>query len=189
MKHVIHAVKERIGASAWDRLLSHLDALNRDICTRGFAWWGPTQRHLLTGYDYGQYYDWDLYYEGIYASYNGLHDCYAANLEVFFSLQRSDGFMQRAFGSKPWGTEQQFKPFIAQIILLSQAQNPDAAWLARYYPQVERFLAHWATAYDGDGNGLCYWPGGADQSGMDNQSSRCGQHSGWSGAGYAHWRV
>lgn len=180
MNRAIAAVNARVGQRTWDRLLSHLEALNQDIRKRGFAWWEPTQRYLLTGYDYGQYYDWDLYYEGIYASYNGVHDCYTANLEVFFSLQRPDGFIQRAFGSKPWGTEQHFKPFIAQIVLVSHAHTGDDAWLARYYPQLERFLEHWSTAYDGDGNGLCYWPGGADQSGMDNQSSRCGGHSGWS---------
>lgn len=42
---------------------------------------------------------------------------------------------------------------------------------------MRRYLEHWTSAYDEDRNGLAYWPGGSDQSGMDNQSKRCAGHS------------
>jgi hypothetical protein len=45
-----------------DRLLQ----LNRDIGTKGLHDFPQSLEKLLTGYAYGEFYDWDLYFENIY---------------------------------------------------------------------------------------------------------------------------
>jgi putative isomerase len=176
LTQAVAAVHGKIGDTQWEELKSHLRALNQDITARGILAANRHHPSLLTGYFYGQVYDWDLYFESIYAGYNGVNRFCFNNLDAFFALEHPDGFIQRAFGTKSWGASQQFKPFIAQIALLGNRQSENLQWLSEHYDQMRRFLDRWA-AYDGDHNGLSYWPGGADQAGTDNQGSRCVGHS------------
>jgi len=165
--------KITIGLDSSDaKLPLRLIQLNNDIRTKGIAFSEEYQTKLLTGYAYNQYYDWDLYFENIYLSYYGIYEYNFNNLQVFFSLQKQDGFIQRAFGTKPWGTKQMFKPFIAQIVLLGSYQAGNFQFAKEHYAQMKLYLQRWFQ-YDTDKNGLAYWDGGADQSGMDNQNTRC----------------
>ncbi len=160
------------GEANYTKLKPRLIELNKDINSRGISFSDKHQTKLLTGYDYNQYYDWDLYFENIYLSYYGISEFNFTNLKVFFSLQKQDGFIQRAFGAKSWGSKQMFKPFIAQIVLLGSHQVGNFQFAKEHYAQLKLYLKRWFE-YDTDKNGLAYWEGGADQSGMDNQTSRC----------------
>lgn len=99
-------------------IAARLDHVNRDIFTNGIVRHKKTKQLILTGYDYLQFYDWDLYFENIYALYSGESRFCFSNLDVFFSLQKRNGFIKRSFGTKPYGKFHPFKPFIAQIVLL-----------------------------------------------------------------------
>ncbi len=160
------------GDTNYAKLKPRLLELNKDIATKSIAFSEKYQIKLLTGYAYNQYYDWDLYFENIYLSYYGISEYNFNNLQVFFSLQKQDGFIQRAFGAKSWGTKQMFKPFIAQIVLLGSHQIGHYQFAKQHYAQMKLYLQRWFQ-YDTDKNGLAYWEGGADQSGMDNQTTRC----------------
>lgn len=154
------------------KLQNRLQELNSDILNKGMISDTLYQGKLLTGYSYGQFYDWDLYFENIYLSYYGISEFDFSNLTAFLKLQKPDGFIQRSFGPKPFGAKQMFKPFIAQIVLLGSLQVGNWDWAKAHYSQIKLFLKRW-FAYDTDNNGLLYWSGGSDQSGMDNQRSRC----------------
>jgi hypothetical protein len=58
-----------IGQDQYKQLLMRLDSLNRDIATKGLHDHPGVDGKLLTGYAYGEYYDWDLYFENLYLSY------------------------------------------------------------------------------------------------------------------------
>lgn len=152
---------------------TRLDAVNGNIASKGLRNIPDYDKKLLTGYSYGQFYDWDLYFENIYMSYYGVSEYCFTNYEVFFEKQKENGFIARSFGPRPWGKTQHFKPFIAQNILLGCRQEDKTEWLKRHYENLKKYLDHWFS-YDRDNNGLCYWSGGSDHSGMDNQVSRCG---------------
>ena len=165
--------KERIGGAAWDLLPQRLGELNRDIATRGILPY-RNQADLLTGYSYGEFYDWDLYFENLYLSYYGIGRFCRTNLERFLDQQHSSGFISRSLILKR--DRQHFKPFLAQIALLGARQLGGFTWLqGRYFERLERYLDYWFWYCDLDKNGLCVWDS-ADHSGMDNQDSRAG---GW----------
>jgi len=162
-------------------LKTRLRELNEDITRYGILLDTTiTNKKLLTGYKYEQFYDWDLYFENIYMSYYGISQYNFDNLEGFFAIQHPDGFIKRCFGPKPFGLTHHFKPFIAQIIVLGSRQTKDWTWAANYYEQTKKYLEHWFE-YDTDKNGLAYWSGkqmknwsgASDHSGMDNQNTRC----------------
>ena len=54
------------------RLIRRLEEVNHDIRTRGISRSDNSHsaiagiQDLLTGYSYGEFYDWDLYYENLY---------------------------------------------------------------------------------------------------------------------------
>ena len=161
-----------LGDTNFEIFQTHLRDLNSNIISKGIIYDTVYKCKLLTGYSYGQFYDWDLYFENIYLSYYGISEYNFTNLNVFFSFQQSDGFIKRAFGTKPWGKNQMFKPFIAQIVLLGSLQQGNFDWSRQHYSQMKLYLKKWFE-YDSDKNGLIYWPGGSDHSGMDNQNTRC----------------
>lgn len=152
-----------------DRLLQ----LNRDISAKGLRDFPASQEKLLTGYAYGEFFDWDLYFENIYLSYYGVSEFDFSNLEVFLSRQESDGFVSRTLGITYPKPNQMFKPFLAQLAVLGSQQTGSYEWLReKDYGKLQKYLDRW-FAYDADHNGLPTW-NSSDASGMDNQLSRSG---------------
>ena len=174
----INHFKSRISESSYHQLQQRLIQVNTDIRERGIVYDPVRQKNLLTGYSYGEYYDWDLYFENIYLSYYGISDYCFSNLNAFLDLQHENGFIPRSFGTKNYGAKEMFKPFIAQIVVLGSLQKGDFQWAETQYPKLKKYLLRWME-YDSDGNGLMYWgefgtgENGAYHSGMDNQFSRC----------------
>ena len=171
-----------ISACAQERVPSttlrhRLAELNQDIHARGILPFKGSSTKLLTGYSYGEFYDWDLYFENIYLSYYGVSDYTFNNLKAFLDRQKPDGFVSRSLVMKR--DLQDFKPFLAQIALLGSRQRHDFAWLkGNYYERLVRYIYRW-FGYDGDHNGLPVW-NSADHSGMDNQDSRAGRMNSFS---------
>ena len=87
-----------------------------------------------------QVYDWDTYFENLYLSYYGDGTYCLNNFKAFLALQKPDGFIQRAFGEKGWGTAQPSKPFLAQIAVLGSKQNGNGyEWLqGTYYEGLKK---------------------------------------------------
>jgi hypothetical protein len=168
-------LKSLIGPSQYRLLAVRLGTLNQDIAARGLHQFKGADGPLLTGYAYGEYFDWDLYFENLYLSYYGVSRYGFTNFKVFLDRQQPDGFVPRTLGIKYPRPTQMFKPFLAQIAVLTSKQNGnDYEWLrARYYERLRRYLDRW-FAYDHDGNGLPVW-NSSDASGMDNQISRSGE--------------
>jgi len=171
----VEAFKKDISPQRLQTLESRLGALNQDIAKRGMLQVPGQPTPLLTGYAYGQFYDWDLYFENLYLSYYGISDFCFSNFKVFLSTEQPDGFITRSFGPKPYGLKQHFKPFLAQIAVLGSQQNENNyKWLrGAYYEGLKKYLERW-FAYDKDNNGLPTWDS-ADASGMDNQVRRAGE--------------
>jgi putative isomerase len=163
-----------VGQDQYEQLLVRLDSLNRDIATKGLHDFPGADGKMLTGYAYGEYYDWDLYFENLYLSYYGVSEYNFTNFKVFLDRQRPDGFVSRTIGITYKRPTQMFKPFLAQIAVLGSRQNGDNYdWLhARYYERLQKYIDRW-FAYDNDHNGLPVW-NSSDASGMDNQYSRSG---------------
>ena len=168
----LEKIKGQIGEKAWSDLLTHLRNINQNIQTKGIQHPAKNQYGILTGYDYGQVYDWDSYFENIYMAYNGVASFCYGNIDGFLAIQKPDGFIRRCFGPKNYGTSEHCKPFLAQLAMLGEWQQKDLPWLTLHYPEIVKYLERWA-AYDTDGNGLAYYTGGGVHSGMDNQYSRC----------------
>ena len=150
-----------------DRLIQ----VNRDISTRGVHDFPESKEKLLTGYAYGEFYDWDLYFENIYLSYYGVSKFDFSNFEVFLNRQKPDGFISRTL-NEPRPT-QMFKPFLAQLAVLGSQQTGSYEWLReKDYEKLQKYLNRWFV-YDADRNGLPTW-NSSDANGMDNQLSRSG---------------
>lgn len=164
-----------INETGFDFEISHLkerlNSVNNDIKSKGIIYYKKTDSELLTGYDYQQFYDWDLYFENIYQLYNGTSKFCFSNLDAFFKFQKRDGFIKRSFGTRNYGRFHPFKPFIAQTVLLGCATQNDYSYAEKNFNRIERFLQSYYKRYDYDNNGLCCWKN-ADASGMDNQTSR-----------------
>jgi putative isomerase len=163
-----------IGREQSKQLLVRLDSLNQDIATKGLRDHPGVDGKLLTGYAYGEYYDWDLYFENLYLSYYGISDYDLTNLKLFLDKQQPDGFVSRTIGITYPRPTQMFKPFMAQLVVLGASQTGNNyEWLrANYYTRLQKYIDRW-FAYDHDGNGLPVW-NSSDASGMDNQISRSG---------------
>lgn len=163
--------KETTGDHDLQGLSERLSGVNNDIRKKGIVFDSLSMKELLTGYDYGQFYDWDLYFECIYQLYNGESKYCFSNLEAFLIRQEDDGFIKRSFGPYNYGEMHMFKPFIAQTALLGMRQTPNIDWLVDYYPKIVKYENCWYERYDKGKNNLCVWYN-ADHSGMDNQNSR-----------------
>ncbi len=156
-------------------LKARLQGVNGDIRAKGLHPYPGSKDDLLTGYAYGEYYDWDLYFENVYLSYYGVSKYCFSNLKMFLAKQEPDGFISRTLGIVNKRPTQMFKPFLAQLAVLGSEQNGnDYEWVrGEDYRHLQKYLARW-FAYDKDGNGLPVW-NSSDASGMDNQFSRSGQ--------------
>ncbi len=164
-----------IGAHQYQALIARLAQVNRDIHNRGLHAYPGSKTKLLTGYAYGEYYDWDLYFENVYLSYYGVSQYDFSNLKIFLAHQQPDGFISRTLGIVNPRPTQMFKPFLAQLVVLGAQQNGgDYDWLrSGDYERLQKYVARWFE-YDADQNGLPVW-NSSDASGMDNQFSRSGQ--------------
>jgi putative isomerase len=169
------ALESFVGQADFEKLTPRLEALNYDIASNGLHDFPEADGKMLTGYAYGEFFDWDLYFENVYLSYYGVNTYDFTNFKVFLDRQQPDGFVSRTIGIKFPRPRQMFKPFLAQLAVLGTKQNGDNyEWLrARYYERLQKYLDRW-FAYDTDGNGLPVW-NSSDASGMDNQISRSGQ--------------
>ncbi len=178
------------------QLAQRLKTDNENILDKGVIFFPPANDDLLTGYCYGEFYDWDLYFENVYLSYFGVSQYCFANLKAFLARQHANGFVSRTLiEPRPY---QHFKPFLAQTALLG-ARQTDFLWLneevkaaantgptdggimdektyqdgGSYYDRLKSYLHHWFWYLDFDKNGLPVW-NSSDHSGMDNQFSRAG---------------
>ena len=154
------------------RLKQRLAELMSDIRTCGIRL--HKDRRVLTGYSYGEFYDWDLYFENLFLTYYGISDYNRNGVEMFLDQQLECGFVSRTMGVAWVKPRHHFKPFLAQIALLGSRQSGDYRWLlGKYYERLKKYLDYWFWFCDFDKNGLCVWDG-SDHSGMDNQFRRCG---------------
>ncbi|MFS4467471.1 MGH1-like glycoside hydrolase domain-containing protein [Maribacter sp. 2210JD10-5] len=179
-----------------DTLRSRINFDNRNIRDKGILYFTEADADLLTGYSYGEFYDWDLYFENIYLSYFGVDEYCFTNLKAFLARQHQNGFVSRTLiEPRPY---QHFKPFLAQLALLGSKQR-GFEWLSEeviaarnkgpaedgimdeetyqdggtFYERLKKYLHHWFWHLDFDKNGLPVW-NSCDHSGMDNQFSRSG---------------
>jgi putative isomerase len=164
-----------VGDKNYQALIDRLAQVNHDIQNRGLHDYPGSSTKLLTGYAYGEYYDWDLYFENVYLSYYGVSQYDFSNLKMFLAHQQPDGFISRTLGIVNPRPTQMFKPFLAQLAVLGSQQNGnDYEWLRDGgYDRLQKYLTRWFE-YDSDHNGLPVW-NSSDASGMDNQFSRSGQ--------------
>lgn len=167
-------LQHRLGSAEYAKLETRLDQLNSNIATRGLHDFPGAHGKLLTGYAYGEFYDWDLYFENVYLSYYGVSTFDFTNLQVFLDRQQPDGFISRTLAVKWSKPHQMFKPFLAQLAVLGSRQRGSFEWLrAQDYGRLKLFVQRWMQ-YDNDHNGLPVW-NSADATGMDNQTSRAGK--------------
>lgn len=167
----VDAFFAEIGEDGRRRLQKRLNELNGAIRARGIRSY-QGQSDLLTGYSYGEFYDWDMYFENIYLSYYGIGRYCRANVEAFLDRQLACGFVARTLVKPRY--RQHFKPFLAQTALLGARQSGTFEWLrGTYFDRLTKYLAYWFHYCDLDNNGLAVWDS-ADHSGMDNQDSRAG---------------
>lgn len=166
------AVDQHAAGSA--ELRARLAQLNHDIVTRGLHDFPGSKEKLETGYAYGEFFDWDLYFENVYLSYYGVSTYDFSNLKIFLSRQKPDGFISRTLGVKFDKPRQMFKPFMAQLAVLGSKQTGSYEWLrGDDYARLQKYIDRW-FGYDADHNGLPTWDS-SDASGMDNQMSRSGK--------------
>ena len=163
--------RKQIGEEKWQHLQTRLEALNKDIAQKGILAVPGQPEKLLTGYAYGEFYDWDLYFENVYLSYYGISDYCFTNFKAFLAIQQPSGFIPRMLKRQ---NPQMFKPFLAQIAVLgSKQRGDDYEWLREsHYGALRKYIDCWFQ-YDTDHNGLPVWDS-ADASGMDNQERRAG---------------
>ena len=130
---IVRAQPVEPSAALHNRLLE----LNQDIRAKGLLPLEGSSEKLLTGYSYGEFYDWDLYFENLYLSYYGVSDYCFSNLKAFLDRQKPDGFVSRSLIRKR--DRQHFKPFLAQIAVLGSRQRHDFTWLrGTYYDRLKR---------------------------------------------------
>jgi hypothetical protein len=163
---------DQIGAAGWTELNHRLQTVNADIETHGLRHIPGIDGTFLTGYPYNEFYDWDLYFENLYLSYYGVWQYCFTNLKEFLNREQPDGYVNRSLIKQR--DRQDFKPFLAQLVVLGAKQHhDDYEWLrGKYYDCLVRYIDKWFS-YDSDHNGLPVW-NSADAAGTDNQWSRGG---------------
>ena len=151
-------------AATCTRLNQRLADVMRDIRSYGIRLY--KDRRVLTGYSYGEFYDWDLYFENLFLTYYGVSDYNRNGVEMFLDQQLECGFVARTMGLSWHKPRHHFKPFLAQIALLGSRQTGDYRWLlGKYFERLKKYLDYWFWFCDLDKNGLCVWDG-SDHSGM-----------------------
>ncbi len=161
-----------IGPDAWVELNHRLRTVNDDLVAHGLRHIPGVEGTFLTGYPYNEFYDWDLYFENLYLSYYGVWPLCFTNLREFLNREQPDGYVNRSLNKQR--DRQDFKPFLAQLVVLGARQDhDDYEWLrGNYYDRLTKYLVKWFS-YDSDHNGLPVW-NSADAAGTDNQWSRAG---------------
>jgi putative isomerase len=167
------ALYREIGDGSWAELRRRLVTCNENVRTNGLRTIPGVNATLLTGYPYNEFYDWDLYFENLYLSYYGVWPYCFTNLRAFLDREQPDGYINRSLIRQR--DRQQFKPFLAQLVVLGAKQNNnDYEWVrGNYYERLTKYLDKWFS-YDSDHNGLPVW-NSADAAGTDNQFSRAGE--------------
>ena len=109
-------------------------------------------------------------------------------MRVFLGSQREDGFIsRRVLKQEPpanqsedakrlfgYESNELCKPFLCQAALIVARMRGDVSWLDREeFGRLKRFVNHWLTVWDRDGNGLSEWAS-APHSGADTQLERIG---------------
>lgn len=173
MKIKKSAFIDQLSTDQKKRLKKRLQRNNSLLKKHGFVNYSDAGE-LLTGYSYGEFYDWDLYFENIYLSYFGISNFCRTNLETFLDQQLPSGFVARTLGIVHVRERDHFKPFLAQIAILGSKQTDNYNWLiGRYYERLKKYMDYWTWYQDFDKNGLSIWQG-PGHSGLDTQFSRCG---------------
>ena len=165
-----HPLMEFSRTEPFEQLRIRLRETNRLIREHGIREFEG--RRLVTGYSSREFYDWDLYFENLYLTAFGVVEFCRSNPEAFLARQQPDGFTPRTLlKTRPF---QQFKPFLAQIILLYRRLTNTRDWPdTALWERLVRYLDYYFLHCDSDGNGLAVWDS-ADHSGMDNQIRRAG---------------
>jgi putative isomerase len=174
MQDIYKSYIDSIGEEKLETLIERLEEVNHLIAVRGILPFQDKAKNydLLTGYTYGEFYDWDLYFENIYLSYFGVSRFCRVNVEAFLDRQLKCGFVARSLVNQRM--RDHFKPFLAQIALLGSRQLDNFAWLeGNFYNKLKKYIDYWFWYCDFDKNGLPVWDG-AGHSGMDNHYSRLG---------------
>ncbi|WP_157950128.1 MGH1-like glycoside hydrolase domain-containing protein [Vallitalea okinawensis] len=167
-----YCVKDFRGKINKNKLITQVETVLTHIRDRGVLY--QNGKDVVTGYAYGELYDWDLYFEMLFLSYFGISKYCRNGVEMFLDQQHESGFIARTMGNEYPKPRHHFKPFLAQTALLGSRQENDYRWLkGKYYHQLKAYLEYWFWQCDNDKNGLCYWDG-SDHSGMDNQKLRLG---------------
>ena len=136
-------LREAIGAADYEKLPGRLQAVNRNIAQRGLHDFPAASGQLLTGYAYGEYYDWDLYFENVYLSYFGVGEYNFTNFQVFMSRQSADGFISRTLGILYELHRELTKWHLSGFQFLyrfSSEQNTDANLNPRFEPRKRLYL-------------------------------------------------
>jgi len=140
----------------------------------------PGGMKYYSGY-YRNVYDWELFFDALCLPYYGMGDLALNGLRWFMAEIREDGFAPRGMraedlpsGFSVFEDEEHCKPFLCQTTLALMRSGSDTAWFTtEHYASLRRFLNHWLTALDRDGNGLSEWNSGP-HSGCDTQFTRIG---------------
>lgn len=149
------------------------------LMPRGVRHFRPLPPYF-TGYEYQTLYDWDQYFEGIILAYCGYPLEYVRNgIRIFMGLQREDGYIPRSFTPGVgvyYKHDVEFKPFLAQLCLLTVRQDSQLDWLVSegIYERLCRFYTHWTTVKDVRKQGLSVWHE-CEHTGMDNHTMRAGR--------------
>lgn len=131
-------------------------------------------KKCVTGYSYGELFDWDLYFENLVLSYFGVSKYCKTGVESFLDRQEENGFISRTLGVVWPKKNQHFKPFLAQTALLYLEQTNDLDWLRENrFQQLKKYLEYWLKGEYASSLGFPTW-NSADHSGMDNQDERAG---------------
>jgi len=172
MSYIPISVKQFFDKELCEKLEKRIREVIYDMKAYGVRF--QNGRKVFTGYSYGEFYDWDLYFENLFLSYLGISEFCRSGVEMFLDRQLKCGFIPRTLGIVYPKPRHHFKPFLAQISLLGSRQVGDFRWLkGKYYERLKKYLDYWFWFCDLDKNGLCVWDG-SDHSGMDNQIFRLG---------------
>lgn len=185
-QQIINKIKNEYKIDNWNSFEKRIKFDLTNIKEKGIKLFEPDNSYLLTGYSYGEFYDWDLYFENIFLSNFGISEYCFTNLKSFLKRQHLNGFVSRTLIKVR--EYQQFKPFLAQTALLGSKQISDYKWLLErtdgvaetytfnlsYYERLKKYINYWLWYLDFDKNGLPVW-NSSDHSGMDNQFSRAGR--------------
>lgn len=157
------------------QMLAHL--------VKGIRWFPPLPP-FFTGYEGGELWDWDQYFEAIVLLYAGYPSDFIRNsIKIFLGRQKADGLIERAV--PPGGGEPNIKhrthlkPFLAQQLLLCLNADGSLEWLRSEggYGKVKKYLDYWLVKMDLRGAGLSVWTE-AGHTGMDNHYERAGTWDG-----------